>query len=327
MSKRIYAEPSAERLSGLLEQRPDVVYYCQPGLPYPEGTLVVDYDLYQLEQADVRNCRCAELLEIAGPCDGLVMNLPRYVPMEQIALDICAASRVVSASGCLSLITPAKSGHKKVMAMLQRAFADVAQLSRRPRVFQCSGPWPQEVTVPRQHIEHHDPVADRSLKFLTRPGLFSPKQIDGGTKLLLGTAEIPRGGAVLDVGCGYGAIGVTAAARGAKVEMIDCDSRAVKLAGTNLRENDLAGRAHLASSLRGIASKTFDVVLTNPPTHGGNDLLLSLFREMVRVCSSRGHVWAVVGKHLPVERSLRALAAVSAVAEDATYKVLRATPW
>jgi 16S rRNA (guanine1207-N2)-methyltransferase len=313
-------------LSCLLEQRPDVVYYCQPGLPYPDGTLVVDYDLYRLQQADVRNCQCAELLDVEGTHDSLVMNLPRYVPMEQIALDICAASEIVSPGGRLTLIMPAKSGHKQVLAMLQRTFDNVAQLSRRPRVFECSGPRPQRGTAPLRHIEHYDARSARTLSFLTRPGLFSPKQIDQGTKLLLATADIPPGCAALDVGCGYGAIGVTAAGRGAQVEMIDCDSRAVTLAASNLRENDLAGRARLASFLRGVRSKAFDLILTNPPTHGGNQLLSSLFGDMVRVCSPGGSVLAVVERHLPLERLFQSLARVAVVAEGATHKVLKATP-
>ncbi len=325
VSRRVYAERSAKALSCLLEQRPDLVYYCQPGVAYPDGTLVVDYDLCHLQQADLRNYRCAELQDIAGPCDDLVMNLPRYVPMPQILLDICAASRVLSPAGRLTLIMPVKSGHKRVLAMLRQSFASVAQLSRRPPVFDCSAPRPRWATAPLQHIEHYDPVAKRTLKFLTRPGLFSPKRIDRGTRLLLANAVIPRGCTVLDVGCGYGAIGIVAAARGAQVDMIDCDSRAVALADKNLQENGLPGRTHLASSLRGIRRKAFDVVLTNPPTHGGNDLVLSLFHDMVRVCSSRGHVWAVVGKRLSLERDLRGLAAVAVVAENSTHEVLRLT--
>jgi 16S rRNA G1207 methylase RsmC len=325
LSKRIYAERSAKTLSCLLERRPDVVYYCQPGVRYPDGTVAVDYDLYHLQQADVRDGRCAELPDIEGPCESLVMNLPRYVPMEQITLDICAASRVVSASGCFTLVMPPRSGHKRVLAMLRRTFDQAAQISRHPPVFECSGPRPQPVMAPIEHIEHHDPAAGRSLKFLTRPGLFSPKQIDRGTKLLLAAAEIPPGGTVLDVGCGYGAIGVTAAARGANVEMIDCDSRGVKLAERNLRGNDLPGRVHLAACLGGVRSRAFDVVLTNPPTHGGNELLLSLFGDMMRVCSPGGSVSAVVGGQLPLERMLGTLARVAVVAESATHRVLRMT--
>ncbi len=326
MSKRIYAERSAKTLSCLLEERPDVVYYCQPGLPYPDGTLVVDYDLYHLGQADVRSYRCAELSDIGGPCDGLVINLPRYVPTEQILLDIYAASRAVSVSGCLTLIMPAKSGHRRVLAMLQRTFDNVAQLSRRPCVFECSGPRPQPRPAAVRQIEHYDSGADRTLSFLTRPGLFSPNEIDGGTKLLLATADISPGSAVLDVGCGYGAIGVTAAARGAEAEMIDCDSRAVTLAASNLRRNGLAGRARLAASLYGMGSRSFDLILSNPPTHGGNRLLVSLFRDMVRVCSPSGSVLAVVGRHLSLEGLFESLAHVAVVAENATHKVLKATP-
>jgi 16S rRNA (guanine1207-N2)-methyltransferase len=147
--------------------------------------------------------------------------------------------------------------------------------------------------------------------------------VDPGTELLLDACAIPRGKRVLDVGCGYGAIGVVAAARGAQVDMVDCDSRAVVLAKANLEENHLTGSVSLGTTLAEAPSNTYDIVLSNPPTHGGSSMLRSLFSEMLRVCRARGSVAIVIRERLNYDRWFGGSAFVERIAARDGFKVLR----
>lgn len=323
MSRRSYAENDGRTVAKLLSEGVDLVYYAQPGIAYPGESQVVDYDLSHLDRANAASRRCAELNDVSESCNGLVMNLPRFVPLAQTQLDICAASRILTPAGRLWLVMPRKSGETRVAGMLAAAFGRVVRWAGRPCVFECHSPLSRPSEPALQVFEHHDSASGKALEFTTRPGLFSPGKIDPGTRLLMETVEVGAGDNVLDVGCGYGAIGVVASARGADVEMVDCDCRAIGLADVNLRRNALTGSTRLAAALDALKDSSFDVVLSNPPTHGGSALLRSLFRDMVRVCAPPGYVALVLRQRLNYEKWLVDLGDVTPAAVKDGYKVLR----
>ncbi len=76
------------------------------------------------------------------------------------------------------------------------------------------------------------------LQFETKPGLFSKGEIDKGSSLLIDRMEISSTDTVLDLGCGYGAIGLVAArmANRGTVWMVDTDVRAVQYATINAKK-------------------------------------------------------------------------------------------
>lgn len=327
MSRRVFSEESGATVGKLLHLvSPAVLYYAQPGIAAFEKTKLIDYDLFQLGRAGAALSRCAELNDVIQHCERLIINLPKYVPLAQTRLDICAASRILFPSGHLFVVTPRKSGGKRVADILHQAFKSVVDVGKKPRVFECMGPLYRNCVVPLTSIEYLDSASQRHIQFLTRRGLFSPDRIDPGTRLLLEACNISSGNRVLDVGCGYGPIGVVASARAALVDMFDCDCRAVALAQENLERNGLEGRAFLAATLDGIMENSYDIVLSNPPTHAGSSILRSLFAHMVRVCRPSGYVGLVVRHHLNYEKWFHAFGRVATIAAQDGYKILRVTP-
>src|SRR5512141_2505073 len=84
-------------------------------------------------------------------------------------------------------------------------------------------------------------LCGKPFEFLTASSVFSKRKIDSGTRLLIESMVLPEEGCVLDIGCGYGAVGIAAAAfnRRLNVVMTDVNARAVRLAKKNLALNKI----------------------------------------------------------------------------------------
>jgi 16S rRNA (guanine1207-N2)-methyltransferase len=125
-------------------------------------------------------------------------------------------------------------------------------------------------------------LAVQPLTFHTTWGLFSPKQIDEGTGLLIDQLEISATTRALDLGCGYGPIGLTIAklAPQGSVDLVDKDFIAVDYANKNARLNHLPNAtAYLSNGFDQVpAGRTFDVIVSNLPAKIGGELL-SIFLQ------------------------------------------------
>ena len=147
-----------------------------------------------------------------------------------------------------------------------------------------------------------------SFKFLTASGVFSKKRVDLGTRLLIESMILPERGYVLDVGCGYGAVGIVAAIVNSnlRVILVDVNERAVWLARQNIEIN----HADNAEVRRGclyepVKDLTFNCVLSNPPVSAGMATVKAIVTEAPKHMTSKAHFQMVVrskigGKRLPM---------------------------
>ncbi len=122
-------------------------------------------------------------------------------------------------------------------------------------------------------------VPDRVFEFVTDRGVFSYGAVDRGTRLLLEALEILPTDEVLDVGCGYGVVGIVAASRAPKgrAVLVDVNERAVMLAAQNAQHNRVHNVEVLAGDLyEPVRGRQFDVVVTNPPIRAGRAVLRAL---------------------------------------------------
>jgi 16S rRNA (guanine1207-N2)-methyltransferase len=113
-------------------------------------------------------------------------------------------------------------------------------------------------------------VCGFDLRLETDPRLFAPRAVDAGTLAMLSCVRFEPGDKVLDLGCGYGVVGVVAAKTiGAdNVWLLDKDPLAVEIATRNLAANGVAG-AHVAVSdgFRDFRETGFTKIVSNPPYH------------------------------------------------------------
>jgi 16S rRNA (guanine1207-N2)-methyltransferase len=108
-------------------------------------------------------------------------------------------------------------------------------------------------------------------EFITSSGTFSHKQIDRGTRVLIEAMELPSRGRLLDIGCGYGVIGIVASKVNPNLEiwMTDINKRAVRLAKENVIKNNVDTRVVQGDLYQELEGLLFDSIVTNPPISAG----------------------------------------------------------
>ena len=120
----------------------------------------------------------------------------------------------------------------------------------------------------------------RSFTAVAANGVFSKDGLDNGSALLLEKAVLPDSGRVLDLGCGWGAVGLVVKAVRPDLDVVlsDVNSRAVALARKNLERNGLAAEVVRSDGFDKVPGP-FDAVLLNPPYAAGRDVSVRLIRE------------------------------------------------
>ncbi len=167
------------------------------------------------------------------------------------------------------------------------------------------------------------------LEFLTASSVFSVKRIDPGTRTLIENMRLPSRGSVLDVGCGYGAIGIVAARLdpGLQVVMTDVNRRAVLLARQNAEKNRAANvEVRQGGFYQPVQGMSFEAVLSNPPVSAGMETVRALIRQAPAVLSEGGTLQMVVrskiGKKTLPQTMVEAFGNSEVLAIESGYRVL-----
>ena len=147
----------------------------------------------------------------------------------------------------------------------------------------------------------YSPKPGVSLSFQSSPSLFSPDQVDPGSRLLishvLGAVRPDARIAIYDMGCGYGGIGLSLAAclQKSSVVMSDADARAVDFARSNTARAKLDERVSVVlSDGSQCVEGAFDLVLSNPPLHTQATKLLELIQHSAGAARRGGKLLMVV---------------------------------
>ena len=134
------------------------------------------------------------------------------------------------------------------------------------------------------------------LTFLTDAGVFSKKMIDFGSQLLLKCLEVEKGERVLDVGCGYGPLGITLVkAYGVQATMVDINSRALDLARKNAERNQVSATIFQSNIYEQVEGK-FDHVISNPPIRAGKQVVHEIIEKSKDFLEDDGDLTIVIQK-------------------------------
>lgn len=113
-------------------------------------------------------------------------------------------------------------------------------------------------------------IKDVDMVFETAPSIFSPNSIDAGTLAMLSVVDFLPGDRVLDLGCGYGVVGILAGKLIGEenVIMSDVSEQAIEYANTNLKLNNVPNiKIRLSDGYKDVKEKDFTLILSNPPYH------------------------------------------------------------
>jgi 16S rRNA (guanine1207-N2)-methyltransferase len=137
----------------------------------------------------------------------------------------------------------------------------------------------------------------KCFEFLTASSVFSTKRIDPGTRLLIESMLLPEKGCLLDLGCGYGPLGIAAAVFNPSLHVIltDVNLRAVQLAMKNVEKN----KADNAEVRRGylyepIKDEKMQCILSNPPVSAGMKTVKAIITEGTRVMTKGATMQLVI---------------------------------
>lgn len=175
-------------------------------------------------------------------------------------------------------------------------------------------------------------LRDRPLTFTTGSGVFSKKAIDFGTRLLIESFTEPAvEGPFLDLGCGYGPIGIALASvyDERTVSMVDINERAVYLSNENIQRNEVENaRAFVSEGFAEVDEEQFAAIITNPPIRTGKKVLYPLIEKSAEHLRSDGEFWAVVQKKQGAPSFIKLLETlfreVHVVERSKGYYILRA---
>ena len=134
------------------------------------------------------------------------------------------------------------------------------------------------------------------MTFLTDAGVFSKKMVDFGSQLLLKCLEVNQGETVLDVGCGYGPLGLSLAkAYGVQATMVDINNRALDLARQNAERNKVEATIFQSNIYEQVEGE-FDHVISNPPIRAGKQVVPEIIEKSKDFLEIGGDLTIVIQK-------------------------------
>ena len=148
----------------------------------------------------------------------------------------------------------------------------------------------------RQDLVVQSNMRDIPLTLYSTWGIFSPREVDEGTELLLKYIDVNETDDCLDLGCGYGPIGLTLAklAPRGHTTLVDRDFIAVEYTRKNISLNNIANaEALLSNGFANIRERQFDIVVSNIPAKVGNEMLSLFLHDAWHQLRSGGRFYVV----------------------------------
>lgn len=172
-----------------------------------------------------------------------------------------------------------------------------------------------------------------TLKLVSDNGVFSKNNVDYGSRALLEALhehDDCLGDRLLDVGCGYGVIGLSLkkAYPDKQVTMLDINPRAVELTKLNARNNQCEVIAHVSDAYEKVQDQSYSDIITNPPIRAGKRVIYPIFANAHERLNCNGSLWVVIRKAQGAESAKKYIESVfgncELIKKDKGYHILRA---
>lgn len=149
----------------------------------------------------------------------------------------------------------------------------------------------------------------KEIKFKVDNGIFSKDRVDFGTNLLLQSLPIFANETILDMGCGYGTIGIAIAKafEMVTVNMCDVNTRAIELTKRNIILNNLKNATCFESDCYTNVDNKYDVIISNPPIRAGKKVVHEIALKATLYLNEKGKAYFVIQKKQGAESLLKAM--------------------
>jgi 16S rRNA (guanine1207-N2)-methyltransferase len=173
-------------------------------------------------------------------------------------------------------------------------------------------------------------LLDQELVFYTDHGVFSKDAVDFGTRTLLKNYQLKKNHhQILDMGCGYGPVGISLAKKfsNLEIDMVDVNLRAIELTKRNIIENNVLNAQVYESNIYDKINKTFDCILTNPPIRAGKQVVHEILTRSIEFLNPNGEILVVIQKKQGAPSAKKALELTfgncDVIDKDHGYYILR----
>ena len=173
-------------------------------------------------------------------------------------------------------------------------------------------------------------LRDREWTFTSDAGVFSKTGIDFGTRLLIETVEVTDGYTILDLGCGYGVVGIVLGAETSRgtITFADINERAVMLARKNCQRHRITNASFFVSDgFQELPGQKFQHIVLNPPIRAGKAKIYSLFNDAADYLEPAGVFWIVIHKKHGADSAIKKLEtlykSVKIVNKKSGYQIIR----
>lgn len=171
-----------------------------------------------------------------------------------------------------------------------------------------------------------------NFEFFSDNGVFAKNKIDYASKLLVESFikekhDDKSDGDVLDVGCGYGFMGIVIGkVLNKKVELIDVNKRALHLCEKNIKINEVDGKAYESNAYECVKNK-YEYIITNPPIRAGKETVLNILKGARNHLLDNGELWFVINKDQGAKSTVNSIKScynVEVVAKSKGFFVFKA---
>jgi len=158
-------------------------------------------------------------------------------------------------------------------------------------------PTNKQLSEYRKDIKFSASLCGHKLDFYSTWGIFSPREIDAGTQLLMKYIQIKEDDNCFDLGCGYGPIGLTMAklAPKGKTLLVDKDFMAIEYSNKNASLNKIVNaQAQLSNGFQHIdPNLSFDVIASNVPAKVGKEMMSIMLHDAYKYLKLNGKLYLV----------------------------------
>ena len=270
-------------------------------------------EIETLGLSSMRPLLAGSLGEVSGgPFDAVLYGPAQRAAKERVFERIDEAFVRMRMGGRLCLAGRRDRGVVSYAKRLQAVFGNMEKVARTGRVYvyraHKEAEAPGAAPVDTAYAFDAPDLPGGPYRFKARAGVFSRDGLDLGTRFLIETMRVRPEDRVLDLGCGYGALGIVAARLASKGEatLVDADLRAVRCARENLAENGIANaRAEVSDAFEALSGEQFDLIVSNPPFHEGNATAHPFIEGAAAHLAPGGRLLLVVMRPEPYRKRMR----------------------